>query len=132
MTKMVTRQAGELRGYREIANLYQQRAQWQKALTCLKAAHKILTRNRAQMRGKQSILSVVHTHVLFISGATENVEETEAELLYAIGENELSAGNILEAEESLHKALEASHKLSKPVVFSHRHAATISHWSELF
>ena len=50
---------------------------------------------------------------------TDGPDQTEAELLYEIGETARSGGDMLEAEEHLHKALEASHKLADPLVRSH-------------
>jgi hypothetical protein len=46
----------------------------------------------------------------------DGLDQSEAELLYEIGETARSGGDILEAEEHLHKALEASHKLADPLV----------------
>lgn len=88
-------QASELRLHRDIANLYKQRAQWQKALASLKLAHKIVTRHRTQLK---------------------DAEQTDVEILFQIGETARSNGDILEAEEHLHKALEACHKISNPQV----------------
>jgi len=44
------------------------------------------------------------------------MEQVEAELLYEIGETAQTNGDILEAEEHLHKALEAFQKLANPRV----------------
>lgn len=102
-----------MRIYREIATLYRQKKQYSKAISSLKSALKVVTRNRTQFKGTES-----HALRCFLTQTctSDDVEQTEAEILYDIGEISRSDGDILGAEENLHKALEVSHKMSNPQV----------------